>query len=381
MIVNSRNTISCAILFLLGILAAPRPALGQGETHHAIRWEYGLDVAGLGAVRWAAPGRDDAPLRLSTTVGTSGAYRLEAAWVPRRAPGGLLLAARASTLDRNRFYGFGNATDASLAGANYRLKRFQAEAGASFNGSLARGWSWSAGPLLKVTRAGEPDGEGRDDLDAAVLRALRPYGVGSFAQVGLRASTSLYLGSPITDARPTGLAVDAAVEVYPTALDVTSPFATASVEVRAAAALPLGTYLTTRGVVTRIVGAFPYHEAAYLGGSRSLRGFQRQRYAGDAAVSASVELWGAGLTFAGPFRRTLRAGPMVLADVGRVYLNGASPGGWHVGSGAGVWLEDVASGRLVTVAVAAGAVGPRAYVSLGVPLARAAAGGRGGSRP
>jgi len=132
---------------------------------------------------------------------------------------------------------------------------------------------------------------------------------------------------------------------------------------------PADPILYVRGTVERVFGAAPFHGAAYLGGSRSLRGFSRQRFAGDVAVLGSTELYG---TF-GQLRvrgRPIGFGGMLLADVGRVYSRGLSVGPRHLGVGGGVWLRDHRTGRELTAAVAQGSRGPRFYIAFGEPFWR-----------
>jgi hypothetical protein len=40
----------------------------------------------------------------------------------------------------------------------------------------------------------------------------------------------------------------------------------------------------------QVFGDYPYHEAAYIGGANTLRGFPKQRFAGDASAFGSAEL-------------------------------------------------------------------------------------------
>jgi hemolysin activation/secretion protein len=64
-----------------------------------------------------------------------------------------------------------------------------------------------------------------------------------------------------------------------------------------------------------------------VGGSRSLRGYVSQRFAGDAALFGSAEL----RQPIGQVRLIARGrlGVIGFADAGRVYVDGDSPDGWH----------------------------------------------------
>jgi hypothetical protein len=102
-------------------------------------------------------------------------------------------------------------------------------------------------------------------------------------------------------------------------------------------------------------GRYPFFEAAFLGGTTlppaldltgvatgsPLRGYDANRFAGDAAVAGNAEL-----RFAlGRFTALLpfRYGLLALADVGRVFVAGEGSSRWHSAAGGGVWLAVFAS--------------------------------------
>lgn len=100
---------------------------------------------------------------------------------------------------------------------------------------------------------------------------------------------------------------------------------------------PLSLSARVRG--EKIFGTFPYYEAAYLGGSKSLRGFLRERFAGDAAVLGSVEarLYLLKYNFLFPTSLGILAG----TDAGRVWVDDESPGDWHTSVTAGIWIAPI----------------------------------------
>ena len=102
--------------------------------------------------------------------------------------------------------------------------------------------------------------------------------------------------------------------------------------------VPKKPVLAFRGGGKKLWGNFPYFDAAFLGGSESFRTEEKQRYAGDASVYGTAELRVPIAKF--PFILPLDVGALAFTDVGRVYLNGNSPGGWHNAAGAGlvVWI-------------------------------------------
>jgi hemolysin activation/secretion protein len=101
----------------------------------------------------------------------------------------------------------------------------------------------------------------------------------------------------------------------------------------------------------RTWGTYPFFEAAFLGGTPTrspldvtgvtsgnlLRGYDLDRFAGDAAVVANTDLnvelgrWSAFLP--------LRYGVFGLFDVGRVFVDGESSSKWHNSVGGGVWMR------------------------------------------
>ena len=99
----------------------------------------------------------------------------------------------------------------------------------------------------------------------------------------------------------------------------------------------------------KVFGSFPFHEAAYLG-ARTIRGYAQQRFAGDAVLYGNMEL----RLLLGDFFVILpgKFGVFGLADAGRVYLDGASPGGWHKALGGGIWLSVMDRLNTVSIAVA-----------------------------
>jgi outer membrane protein assembly factor BamA len=107
---------------------------------------------------------------------------------------------------------------------------------------------------------------------------------------------------------------------------------------------------------------FPFYEAAFLGGSESLRGFRRQRFAGDASAFGSAELrfFLARIFLLVP----TDVGLFGLADAGRVWLDGKSEGSWHKDFGGGLWLAPLR--RDFTFSIGAGVSNEQTAVVAGL---------------
>lgn len=137
--------------------------------------------------------------------------------------------------------------------------------------------------------------------------------------------------------------------------------------VRAVAAtyLPVmsnGLHLAARLGGSSAWGDVPVQDAPGIGGRSSLRGFSSRRFLGDRAAFGSVELR-MPLDFKFPLLINWNPGVFVLADIGRVWLDGDSPGGWHAGFGGGAWIN--ALGQTFSVAYARGD-GNRFYLTKGM---------------
>jgi hypothetical protein len=121
-------------------------------------------------------------------------------------------------------------------------------------------------------------------------------------------------------------------------MDVRSAFEEADVTLGTSTTLPVATHplFVVRAGGRKLFGDAPFFEAATLGGEGSMRYMDTERYAGDASLYVTTELRVPLARFS--LLMPLRAGVLGLAEAGRVYVDGASPGGWHSRAGGGVWL-------------------------------------------
>ena len=153
--------------------------------------------------------------------------------------------------------------------------------------------------------------------------------------------------------------------LYPSLADVASTFgeahATAAAYVRVARTLE--PTLALRAGAKRVWGTFPFHEAAFVGGASTLRGWSEQRFAGDASVYGNAELR---LTLARFFLFVPgELGVFGLADVGRVHAPGETSHAWHSGFGGGLWLAPLRRANVVTLAAARGPERTGVYLGTG----------------
>jgi hemolysin activation/secretion protein len=121
--------------------------------------------------------------------------------------------------------------------------------------------------------------------------------------------------------------------------------------------------LATRIGGRRVFGEYPWFESAFIGGSKSLRGYRKNRFAGDGSLYGSLEvrLW----LFRGKLIAPGRWGVFGLTDAGRVFLEGDSTETWHASYGGGIFFQMLTLNSVFHAAVAQGDEGTRFYVDYG----------------
>jgi hypothetical protein len=209
---------------------------------------------------------------------------------------------------------------------------------------LASRLRFSLGPVVRFATVPPGANAGR------FILVTRPYGSGDFGEVG--ASAGLRLDTTHEPIPRHGFVLDAAGTYYPRLWDVTSGFG--EVHGMASAYLSGGgalePTLALRAGGKRVWGRYPFFEAAFLGGTDSVRGLRAQRFAGDASLYASAELRVRLTDFF--FVLPGEMGAFALGDVGRVYLAGEDSRKWHPAVGGGLWFSVLDRSRMLSLAVA-----------------------------
>ena len=100
----------------------------------------------------------------------------------------------------------------------------------------------------------------------------------------------------------------------------------------------------------KIWGTYPFFESAFLGGNESLRGFERQRFAGDASLLGGVEIRTRAAQI--PFLVPLWAGVSGFAETGRVFIDDEPSKLWHNAYGGGLWFSIVKPEYIVSFCLA-----------------------------
>src|SRR2546428_2281196 len=121
--------------------------------------------------------------------------------------------------------------------------------------------------------------------------------------------------------------------------------------------MPLQPTLAVRGAGKKVWGTYPLHEAGYVGGATTVRGFVEHRFAGDASVHGNVELrFSLAKVF---FLVPTELGLFGLGDAGRVFLAGETSDRWHGAAGGGALISLPPSAPTVPRAAARRVGGPR----------------------
>ena len=254
-----------------------------------------------------------------------------------------------SQLEVVEFRGFGNDVPdpgGSFDDVRQRTWRFRPALGFSPNAKS----DISIGPIVRYTST--------DSTANRLISQLQPYGFDNFGQAGVelqlqydtRGSYQLYdvggrnfLVNISDDSQMPALwgKVKLTGAAYPGMFDTETAYEKIAGVVAAYITAPVLTRpeLALRAGGEKLFGDFPYFDAAFIGGSRSLRTEHRQRFAGDASLYGTAELRVPLARF--PLILPLNVGAIGFVDMARVYVDGESPGGWHQGTGAGFWISVV----------------------------------------
>ncbi len=273
-------------------------------------------------------------------------------------PDHLTVLARVSEMDVTRFHGFGNETPRGADSDHYKVWHAEAAVEPLWHRVLAGGTRFSYGPVLRWYDAEVEDG--------TPLAVFRPRGAESFGELGAQAEAELDRRDSETFPR-SGFRLAAGGSAFPVAWDLDGPFGRAHAEASGFLSLPgeRGPTLALRAGGVRAMGDFPFQEAAFVGGSRTLRGYSYQRFAGDAALYGNAELraplFPATLVVRGDL------GVTALLDAGRVFVDGEDSDRWHTGVGGGLWFAFLQR-KAVASALFAHGEKDQVYFSLGFPF-------------
>ena len=163
-----------------------------------------------------------------------------------------------------------------------------------------------------------------------------------------------------------GAVLDVEGAYYPEFFGNSSTFGKVKAEGTVYLPLPSLPYsrLALRAGGEKIWGDFPFYEAAFLGGSKSIRGYDKQRFAGDASLYANSEL----RLYLGTFKFLVPVmfGPLAFIETGRVFYDGEDSDKWHTGYGGGLWFGFIEPRYALSVSVGRGVDSARLTDDIGI---------------
>ncbi len=273
------------------------------------------------------------------------------------------LGVRGSQFGLSNFYGFGNDSPEFAMPEMAHVLFSMIEADTRFGADVGDHGDAGVGVEGRYTHSDS-------DMNPFLPMSAPPllYGAGGFSSIGAFAEVNLdsrnYAGAPTR-----GLTIHLRGTVSPEVLDVMQTYGSLEAVGTAyisAAGAPFEPTLALRAGARGIFGDAPFFDAAFLGGSSTVRGFDNQRFAGDVAVfgTAEVRLF----LFKLGFLTKGDVGVIGFSDVGRVYLDGDSPGGWHQSFGGGVWLGLLGRTAGLSAIIAQSDEGSRLHIGVGMPF-------------
>ncbi|MEE9226012.1 MAG: BamA/TamA family outer membrane protein [Bacteroidota bacterium] len=266
---------------------------------------------------------------------------------------------RWSGIEILHFHGFGNEIEAPETRNFYKVEQKQLLLAPSVTFLGGGALEFGMGPVLKVSST-DTSSDTR-----SFLAATRPYGSGSFSQLGAQAAFRIDTRDRLVAATQ-GFFLTAGGSYYPALLDVDGG---AFGEIHGEASTYLSPSksgdhtLAFRVGAKKVWGSVPFHEAAFVGGAKTVRGFREQRYAGNGAVYGNVEV----RTFLSKFFFIFPSdiGVFGLTDVGRVFQDGETSGRWHSSVGGGIWIAPVERSNTIRIGVAKSAERIGFYIGTG----------------
>ena len=264
--------------------------------------------------------------------------------------------ARMSQLEVTTFHGLGNDTpDSTNAYFDVRQRQYMFHPAVAF--SFGNGSDLTIGPVLQYAVT--------ENAPNRFLSTLKPYGIGTFSQAGIQAGL-LHVTAGAPKAARNQFMLDLTGAYYPAMLDVKTAFSeiTARAGTVITLPLPLSPILLVRVGGRKLYGTFPFFESAFIGGNATLRSMRLERFAGDASLYATTELRIPLVKFS--LMVPLEAGLVGIAEAGRVYVGGASPGGWHSVQGGGFFVgrRDDTPSFMITMTNEPGHAGPNLRTGL-----------------
>ncbi len=238
-------------------------------------------------------------------------------------------------VDFNNYYGFGNHTtfdyDLYMNG-NYRIMRRAIGGEVGINIPWSHGYSNYFNLRLLDLDVGLPN--------SSLLNGFPEggYGTGRLSLLTLSAGI-IFDDRDHVELPLSGWFMKAGGSITPKVFNARDMFWSANFDIRGY--LPLGfvknSAFAVRFMGEKVGGVYPFHMAAFLGGSKSLRGYRGERFSGDASLYGTAEV----RVELGSIKTVIwsKLGVFFFTEVGRVFRNGEVSTLWHTANGIGAYLS------------------------------------------
>jgi len=189
-----------------------------------------------------------------------------------------------------------------------------------------------------------------EDDDVTLLTELAPLGVGDFGWVSLFGGFD-YDTRDRSVVNSAGLHIRVEASHSPSVWDADGSFTSIEGTIANSYAIGERSVVALRLGGRSVSGAFPFQEAAYIGGAANVRGLDTDRFAGDASVFGNAE-YRFTLGEASAYVARADYGLFAFVDVGRVWLDGEDEDDLHPSAGGGLSISGLDDTFLLSFAVA-----------------------------
>lgn len=241
------------------------------------------------------------------------------------------------------FFGFGNET--SDGGDSDRFETDQTRA------TISPGFNYVITPDLYLFSGVNLNYNSTDDDEDTLLTDLAPLGVGDFGWISLFGELD-YDTRDRTVLNSAGSHIRVEASHSPDIWDAEGSFTSVEGEVAGFYDVGARSLVALRVGGRHVSGNFPFQEAAYIGGAENVRGFDTDRFAGDASVFGNAE-YRYTLGQASAYIARAEYGLFGFVDVGRVFLDGTDDEDeLHPSGGGGMSISGLDRSFLISLAIA-----------------------------
>jgi hypothetical protein len=275
----------------------------------------------------------------------------------------LTFTALASGLEAIRFYGIGNGTTDDQPKDFYRVYQtaYEIRPGIRFGGFGI--WRFDVGAALRYVETSPTD----EDNIGKIVDVEEPFGTGDVGRIGVVASAVHDHRDKPMMARH-GHVVRAFVEYWPQVWgNLEDQFGAGELSLHQYWTPSEEGRLTLVGRVggRAVWGEPPFYELAFLGGESSLRGYRRNRFAGDQSAYGIGEVRLRFAKFSGFLPG--EAGIFGLGEIGRVFSAVDETKTWHRSLGGGLFISLVDRAFVFVGGAAHSREGTLGYFGIGFP--------------